>query len=440
MGLPRVSRQRCTAGSLLVAGHALLACQPTGRPQVPLAAASPTLLAACAASDPDHSHVEPTAAAQKDGVGADPLLAAVKQSNAASFALWSAFAEQGNFVVSPYSIRSALSLVYLASAAGSGRDKLREGLRYPERNDDLGIRLLDGALQAAEGARLESTNAVWFARQLTLSSSYSDAASRIVPAEFHPIDFAGDPGRAREAINAWVSERTRGKIPHILEGGAITEQTQVALINAMYFRAGWRDAFDPELTTRKRFLTARGTVSQAEMMQGASCLAVFCGDYQAALVGYRDTSLAFVVVVPVDWRSFRWAAPVFRRVWTDLDKGRHAELELPKFTIRTRRALGRVLGRLDIGLGDPQLLSGMFVSAEPTMSGSVIHEAVIEVAELETEAAAATAIGSEAISFTETEPTPVFRVDRPFYFLLVERKTGLIAFMGQVTDPTAGGG
>jgi serpin B len=317
---------------------------------------------------------------------------------------------------------------------------LREGLRYPARNDDLDIRLLDGAMQAAEGARLESANAVWFARQLTLSSSYADAVSRIVPAELHPIDFAADPGRATETINAWVSERTRGKIPRILDRGVITKRTQVTLINAVYFFARWRDTFNAELTTRKRFRTARGTTSQAEMMLGASCFAVFCGDYRAALVDYRDTSLVFVVVVPVDWRSFRWGAPAFRRVWTALNKGRHAELELPKFTIRTRSDLAGVLDQLGIGLNDPELLSGVFASAAPSVVDTAIHEAVIEVDETSTEAAAATGITDVPVSWTETAPTPVFRVDHPFYFLLVERKTGLIAFMGQVTDPTAAGG
>lgn len=70
----------------------------------------------------------------------------------------------------------------------------------------------------------------------------------------------------------------------------------------------------------------------------------------------------------------------------------------------------------------------------------VIHEAMIEVDETETEAAAVTAITDVPISWRKTDPIPVFRVDHPFYFLLVERKTGLIAFMGQVTDPTTDGG
>jgi serpin B len=440
-------RQRCKAGSLLVAGLALLACQPRARPQVPRAAASPKPVAeqvaaevACAFNEPEDSHFVPAPAAQEDGLRADPLSVAVEQSNAASFSLWRAFAKRENFVASPYSIRSALSLVYLASVPGSGRDGLRDGLRYPERNDDLGIRLLEGALQAGQGARLESADAIWFARGLTLRPSYVDAVSRIVPAELHPIDFAPDPGRATQTINAWVSKRTRGKIPRILEAGAITEKTRVTLVNAVYLLARWRDTFDAARTTRKRFQTARGTSSEAEMMLGTSCLAVFCGDSRAALVDYQDTSLVFVVIVPVDWRSFRWDAPAFRRAWTALDKGRHAELELPKFTIRTRVKLGGVLDQLGISVADPELLSGVFASAEPSFLGTAIHEAVIEVDETSTEAAAATAVTDDLISWTETEPTPVFRVDQPFYFLLVERKTGLIAFMGQVTDPTAVGG
>ena len=114
-------------------------------------------------------------------------------------------------------------------------------------------------------------------------------------------------------------------------------------------------------------------------------------------------------------------------MWSAVKKAQKAELELPKFSIRTASDLAGVLNRLGIDLDDPELLSGVFESARPSFVGPAIHEAVIDVDESETEAAAATAVIDTPVSSTETPPKRVFRVDQPFYFLLVERKTGLIA-------------
>jgi serpin B len=378
---------------------------------------------------------KPANGTRMEEVPAEVLAAAVERSNAASFALWRAFAQRANFVVSPHSIRSALGLVYLASMEGEGRSSLRAGLRYPERNEDMDIRLLDSTVHASAEAPFESANAVWVARQETLRPAYLDAVSRILPAEVHPIDFAANPGQAQQTINAWVSDRTRGKIPQIIEGPALSEETRGVLVNAVYFFGKWSSPFAPELTAPKPFRTAHGGTVNAEMMMGGSCFAVFEQTYQAAFASYGDTSVAFVVVVPKRWRGFRWDASAFRRVWGALASSDEANFELPKFGLRSRKELGGALGKLEIDLSDPRLLQGQLVSGEPITIGVAVHEAFIQIDETSTEAAAATAITDEPVS--ASEPPPLFRVDRAFYFALVERRTGLILFMGQVTDPTA---
>lgn len=419
-GWPSVAR--FLSAPFFVVGLALFVCRGTEPASAP--------------STPAGS--KPASEIRSGAVSAQVLKAAVERSNAASFAVWRAFAEQDNFVVSPYSIRSALGLVYLASVPGEGRSSLQRGLQYPEHNEDMDVKLLDSAIQVTPQARFESKSAVWVARQRALSPTYLEAVSRILPAEVHAVDFAADPERARQTINAWVSDRTRGKIAKLLEGAAVTQETRATLVNVVYFFGKWLEPFHPERTVPKPFRTPHGTTINTEMMVGASCSAVFSDDYQAAFAQYLGTSLVFVVVMPKRWREFSWDAAAFRQAWAALDHAQQAQLELPRFSLRSRKQLAGVLGTFGLRLGDPQLLSRLLASGEPVTVEPAIHEAFIQVDETSTEAAAATAIGAEAIA--AYEPPPVFRVDQPFYFLLVERKTGLIAFMGQVTDPTAGGG
>jgi len=364
--------------------------------------------------------------------------AAVERSNTASFTLWRTFAERANFVVSPYSIRSVLALVYLASLPGQGRSNLSRSLRYPERNDDLDIRLLDAAVNVSAEARFESANSVWVTRNDALSPTYLTAVSRTLPAEVHAIGFATDPGRAQQMINAWVSDRTRGKIPRILQGEAIKKKTRAVLVNAVYFFGKWGFPFNPSLTAPKPFRISQDATVQAKTMVGATCSAVFGDDYRAAFAYYLGTSLVFVVVVPKHWQGFTWDAAAFQHVWAALKHPREAEFELPRFTLRSRKELEDALVKLGLHLDDPQLLQGLLASKEKTFIDVAVHEAFIRVDEISTEAAAATEITS--VPEAEEEPLPVFRVDRPFYFLLVEQRTGLIVLMGQVTNPTATGG
>ncbi|MCX7998408.1 MAG: hypothetical protein N3A69_05575, partial [Leptospiraceae bacterium] len=63
----------------------------------------------------------------------------------------------------------------------------------------------------------------------------------------------------------------------------------------------------------------------------------------------------------------------------------------------------------------------------------VVHQAYVKVDEKGSEAAAATAV---VVGVTAVREKKVFRVDRPFVFVIQDRETGLILFMGRVVDPS----
>jgi serpin B len=67
----------------------------------------------------------------------------------------------------------------------------------------------------------------------------------------------------------------------------------------------------------------------------------------------------------------------------------------------------------------------LFISA-------ALHKAFVDVNEEGTEAAAATAI---LIQTSSVQITPTFRADHPFVFLIRDKQTGSILFLGRVTNP-----
>jgi len=67
---------------------------------------------------------------------------------------------------------------------------------------------------------------------------------------------------------------------------------------------------------------------------------------------------------------------------------------------------------------------------------AVIHKAYVDVNEEGTEAAAATAVVMVgAMASMRPPPTPVFRADHPFVFLIRDNTSGGILFLGRVEKP-----
>ena len=119
-------------------------------------------------------------------------------------------------------------------------------------------------------------------------------------------------------------------------------------------------------------------------------------------------------------------------------------VSLPRFQIdpseplRLTKAL-KALGIVEAFDRDKADFTGM---ANPTdrkdrlFISDVLHKAFVKVDEKGTEAAAATAIAMETGAGALRPPTP-FNADHPFLFLIVDRTSGLILFIGRVVEPKA---
>ena len=103
---------------------------------------------------------------------------------------------------------------------------------------------------------------------------------------------------------------------------------------------------------------------------------------------------------------------------------------LPKFKTTSEFRLSKTLkalGMVDAFTGAADF-SGMFGERGPSIS-TVAHKAFVEVNEVGTEAAAATAV------MMRVSLPPTFRADHPFLFLIRDRDTGSILFMGRIVNP-----
>ena len=118
---------------------------------------------------------------------------------------------------------------------------------------------------------------------------------------------------------------------------------------------------------------------------------------------------------------------------TDNLRDENLYLTMPRFETVSAFQLEDALS--DMGMESAFDMSADFSGMDGTLSlyiASVIHKAFISVDENGTEAAAATAVIMQKLN---GESSVEFTIDRPFIYLIKDRGTGTILFIGRVLNP-----
>jgi serpin B len=260
------------------------------------------------------------------------------------------------------------------------------------------------------------------------------------------VDF-GSP-QALAAINGWVSERTRGKIPRLVEPGDIGARTLLVLLNAIYFKGVWAIQFRRDLTRDLPFRAAGGSSRPHPLMQNSATYPYFeTKEFQAIRLPYgagRQERLAMYVFLPAEGRDLvEWAARLDAARWKEWSTRfarREGTIVLPRFKIEYQADLVMPLAAMGMALPFTREADFSALSEVRAYISRVIHQAVLEVNEEGSEAAAATAVVVRALGFMPEKPAP-FRmiVDRPFFCAIADGESGAILFMGIVADPGRAG-
>jgi len=174
-----------------------------------------------------------------------------------------------NSFVSPISVSMALGML-MNGADGATLDAMRLALRHAAPNAPAPTlsemnAAYRGLIDLLRGLDPTSTmrvaNGIWYREGFAAAPAFLDATRAAFDAAIRAVDFAD--GRTLGEINGWVKEQTAGKIPTILE--EIDPDDVMYLINAIYFKGAWQDAFDPRKTTPGQFRGVDGA-RQVPMM------------------------------------------------------------------------------------------------------------------------------------------------------------------------------
>jgi serpin B len=354
-------------------------------------------------------------------------------------------------VFSPTSIAIALGMARTGAVGVTGTEMDAVLHAVPAGDYAKWLNSLDQALARRSGTfpdeegtnheiSLDIANAYFAQRGLTFEDPFLGGLAEDFGAGMQLVDYETDPDAARQLINAWANEQTRGRIPEVLQPPDVTAATRLALVNAIYLKAPWYRPFMEDRTTTETFTRPDGDAVQVPMMHAGMGTRCASGPGWGAFeLPYLGRELAMLVIVPDDLPAFEASLEpaTIEAIETAMDEAQAVpEVSLPRFAFETRQELGSVLGALGMPRAlDPELADFSAMTTEERLFiGKVIHQANISVDEKGTEAAAVTVVGMD----TGGGPpdTCTVSANRPFLFAIRDTQTGAILFLGRITDPS----
>lgn len=362
--------------------------------------------------------------------------------NEVGWALWAThpdLAADENAVISPSSIGHALLMVRAAADEPTAA-AIDAALGFPEQlAAHEGWNAIDQAIAAAAGEEEELTvtmaDRIWPRVGVDPSQDWIDLLAAYHGTTVQSLDFVEDETGSRDTINQWVSDQTEELIPELLPAGFITPQTVLVLTDAVYFKARWARMFGKYGPVQGQFTLLDGSVVGIELMQELELSSRRgTGDgYVGAEIPYIGGEFSMLVIVPNQGRFSevrdRLGADLLEEIDASFTTGPF-ELLLPRWKDKTEHLnLMRWLNDIGAAPGHyPQITPDAFLDA-------AVHGADITVDDWGTVAAAATGLGFRMSGPPEPELTVA--ADKPFLYLIRHQGTGLVLFLGQLTDPTS---
>lgn len=357
--------------------------------------------------------------------------------------------EEGNLFFSPYSISLALAMTY-AGARGETEAQMAAVLHFllPQEKLHPAFNALDQILasraetempEGGEPLRLTIANSIWGQQGYTFLQPFLDTLAQHYGAGMRLVDYVADAEEARLDINAWVSEETEGKIEDLIPPGTLNSLTRLVLANAIYFNASWLHPFEEQATREGAFHLLDGSEVTAPLMYQSEMYPYLEGDgFQAVELPYAGGETSMVIFLPDEGGFAAFEENLTSETlaaWIEALSGRSVMLTMPKFEYTSEMNLSQTL--MAMGM-ERAFMDADFSGMDGTMElaiSDVLHKAYVSVDEEGTEAAAATAVVMRATAMQE--PGVELVIDRPFIYLIRDRETGTILFLGRVLNPVS---
>ena len=367
-----------------------------------------------------------------------------KNNNDFAFEMFTMFREKEkeNIFFSPYSISTALVMTY-AGAEGETKAQMEKVLHFKDENLHNQFNALDLHVNHNEGNyTLSVANSLWPAKGFSLNGNYLDTIKKNYGAKLRVLDYIGHTEASRKIINSWVEDKTHNRIKNIIKEGALSPLTRLTLVNAIYFKAKWKNTFSSYMTKDETFTKEDGsTIQKPFMKQTERFLYKEHDDFQAITLPYVGERTSMQVILP---KVGKYNAVInnlnhYYALINSDSVPQRIRLKFPKFEFATK---GYQLKEAFQKLGMVNAFSNQanfkgITEDEGLKIDEIIHKAFIKVDENGSEAAAATVVMIRLTSinpFEEKKPIEM-SLNRPFIFFIKDNMSQQILFIGLIKEP-----
>ncbi len=356
-----------------------------------------------------------------------------------------------NVMISPLSLNFAMAMCW-NGADGQTKEQIKNTLGFAGSSDEevngYFKKMAETLPKTDPSVKVSIANSIWYDKSFPIQENFNTINKKWFNASVQSLDFGNS--NSVNIINNWCSDNTNGMIKKIID--EIEPLEVLFLVNALYFKAPWKNEFKEAKTKLLPFYLRNGSsLSASTMNQEISCPYSEEANYRTATLTYGNGAFNMTIILPNEGLlpedlysalnipantstpsnsdiSANWDAIVNSKDSVKLD------IFLPKFKFEYELEFNNIL--IKMGIKDafnPTLANFSKISQEKISISKVLQKTAIDVNEKGSEAAAVT-----SVSFRVTSVGPnknEFRVNRPFLFVISEKQTGAILFAGKVENP-----
>jgi serpin B len=350
--------------------------------------------------------------------------------------------QNGNKFISPTSVLQAISMVYNGADGGTKEEIAKalhvEGIDVKELNK-ASASLMNKLHQDSKRVKLNIANSIWINNNYHFQTDFKQNTEDYFNAKIEEINIMDR--ESPKKINDWVRKSTNGKIDEIVDSPLDSDLVAI-LINAIYFKGEWIYEFDKKRTEKRPFFLENGAIKEISLMTLNEDLDYYENEsFQAVSLPYGDEKMSMKVFLPKENLSLQeFEKKLTEKNWQEWNSQFHKKegtILLPKFQLEYEVNLNDPLKKLGMVTAfdfDEANFRNMIEEADPLWISQVKHKTFIDVNEEGTEAAAATSVEMK----TESAPAdgPFYmEINRPFFVSIVDEKTGMILFVGFISNP-----
>lgn len=348
-----------------------------------------------------------------------------------------------NMMVSPLSISMALGMTR-NGAANATLDSMNKtlfvsGLSETEINEACKS-IIETFTSLDPDVKMQIANSIWNRQGFEVNPDFLNTNKNYFDAEITSLDFSNP--ESVNTINSWVDDKTNHLIKKIVD--QIPDEAVMYLINAIYFKGQWKYQFEPKDTKELDFLVNGANVKVPTMRQKTNLRYFKNENFEAVEMPYNQGNFNCTVILPEAGKTIGDIAPELTLTnwtsWINEFLEYEVTLEIPKFKYEYEEKNVKPVLK-DMGMGnafDDNLADFSRINPNYQLFISDIkHKTFIETNEEGTEAAAVTSVEVGTTSVNPDEPQPVLvQINRPFIYLITEKSSQTILFIGAVNDPT----